>query len=93
LGLAYSLLSSRLEAWHHQGSTGRAGSSRSTSCSEGKQKTVSHMARKMVSKATPTVGDTLPPTKPHFVILPLPGPSIFKLPETFPELWTLMGKP
>jgi hypothetical protein len=33
-------------------------------------------ARRRVSKPTPTA--PLPPTRPHCLIVPLPGPSIFK---------------
>jgi hypothetical protein len=38
------------------------------------------MARRKVSKPTPH-SDTLPPTRPHLLIVPLPEPSIFKPPQ------------
>jgi hypothetical protein len=61
-----------------------------TSCFEGKEKTVFHMARRRVSKPTPTVTRSLQQGhtsfyKAHLLIVPLPGVSIFK-PLYFPSV-------
>jgi hypothetical protein len=53
--LRLSPLSSKWETWQHPGRHGAGGAESSTSCSEDKQKTDSHMARRRVSKPTPTV--------------------------------------
>jgi hypothetical protein len=37
-------------------------------------------ANRRVSKPTPN-SDTLPPTRPHLLMVPLPGSSIFKPPQ------------
>jgi hypothetical protein len=44
------------------------------------EKTSSHMTRRRVSNPTPK-SDTLLPTRPHLLIVPLPGASIFKPPH------------
>jgi hypothetical protein len=46
-----------------------------------KEKADFQAARTRVLKPTPTVTHTLPPTKLHLQIVPLPGPSIFKPPQ------------
>jgi hypothetical protein len=54
----------------------------STSSYKGSQEqTDSYMARKMVSKSTLT--ETLSPTRPHLLTVPLPGTNIYKPSHTF----------
>ena len=92
----FSPLSSRQKAWQHPGMTLKKLSS--TSCSEGEQKiAVFQEARRSPlpqwqtssSKVTPV------PTRPHLLIVPLPGSSIFKPPHPSPLplslLWMVPG--
>jgi hypothetical protein len=72
LGLAYSFIIIKLGAWQHPGRHGAGGAERSTSSSKGKQKT---------TVKAHAHNDTLPPTRPYFLIVPLPGPNIFNLPQ------------
>jgi hypothetical protein len=82
-------------AWQHPGWLGTGGAESSTSWSRGNQeKTGSHVARRRVSLPTPTVTHFLQqghtysnkatptPTRPHLLIVPLSGPSIFKPPHS-----------
>lgn len=87
----FSPLSSWWEACQLPGRHGAGGAESSTACYEGKQKTtVFQEARKRVSKPTSIVTQFLQQghtysnkvtptlTGPHLLIVPLPGPSIFK---------------
>jgi hypothetical protein len=54
-GSEVQLIILRLETWQHPGRHGAERAESSTSCSEGKQLTVSYVARRRVSKPTPIV--------------------------------------
>jgi hypothetical protein len=72
------------ETWQHPGRNDNGGTESSTSCSEGKQEDCHpQAAKKKLSQSLPH-SDTLPPTRPHLLIVPLPGPSIFKLSHSTP---------
>jgi hypothetical protein len=69
------------ETWQHPGRRGPGETESSTSLSKGSQEqTVFQPARRRISKPIPTV--TNPPTRPYLLIVPLPGPTIFKLQHT-----------
>ena len=75
---------------HH----GAGGAERFTPCSEGNQeKTGFQAARRRASNPTPTVAHFLQPTptRPHLLIVPLSGPSIFKLPQWPTSIPTVVG--
>jgi hypothetical protein len=81
LGLArvlkFSPLSSWQKAWQHPGRLGAGGVESSTSYSKDKQKTDFQAGRRRVS--IPTVTNFL--QQGHTLVVPLPGPSIFKPPQ------------
>ena len=97
MGLAVLVLMvSPLSSWQKHECPGRhgiGGAVSSTSCSEGKQETGFQAARRRISKSTPTVMHYLQQghthskkatptlTRPHLLIVPLLGPSIFNLPQ------------
>ena len=84
----FSPLSSWQEAWQCPGRHGaREGVERSASWSNFSQKSTG-ILRQLGStlKACPHI-DTLPPTRPHLRIAPLPQPSTFKSPQI---IWLLL---
>jgi hypothetical protein len=70
----------KAEAWQHLGRHGPGGVERSTS-SEGRYKTDFQAAGMRELDGTPT------PTRPHFQIMPLPVPGIFKPPQLDHRQW------
>jgi len=64
--------------WQHLGRHGAGRAESSISSSKGSQEQIdSHVARRKGLKADP-YNDRLPPTRPHLLIVPLPGPSLYK---------------
>ena len=70
----FSPVSSRQGAWQHPSRHGVGGAEGSTSCTEGKQKGFRDSEKKGLI-AHPH-SDTLSPTRPHHLIVSLPGPII-----------------
>jgi hypothetical protein len=78
----FSPLSSWQEAWQHPGIDCTGGPESFTSCSKGKQeKTYCLPGSKEEGLNAHPYSDTLSPTRPHFLIVLLHGPSIFKPPQ------------
>jgi hypothetical protein len=68
----------KVGAWQCPGRHGAGGAESSTSSSEGRQMTGFMAARIRKDLKGHTHTDMLPPTRPHLLILPFPGPSIYK---------------
>jgi hypothetical protein len=82
----FSPLSSRQEAWHCSGRHGTGeGTERSVACSEGNQKKTVSSRQLGGGSQSPPHSVTLPPTRPHLLIVSFPGPSIFKPPHMIPN--------
>jgi hypothetical protein len=74
----------KVGAWHHPGRHGTGEAESSTSCSKCKQEKTDFQAASMNEGLKAHAhSDRLPPTRPHLLIVPLPGPSIFKPPQVF----------
>ena len=62
-------------AWQHLGKHGAGGAESSTSCSKSKQEKTDFQAAKM-RFLKPTLTETLPPIRPHLLIVTLLGLNI-----------------
>ena len=78
--LRFSPLSSSQEAWQHPGRHGTGGAESFTSCSKGKQENWLPGVWKSLNDHSHS--GIPPPIRLHILIVPLPGPSIFKPPHT-----------
>jgi hypothetical protein len=74
-------LSSMQEVWQHPGRHGAGAAESSISCSKDKQKKTGFPGAEKKVSESPCSQGLLPPTRPHLLIEPLPGPSIFKPPH------------
>jgi hypothetical protein len=74
-------LSSRLKAWQCSDRHEAGGAESSTLVPKANRKTLASSGSQEEALKDPLYSDTLPPTKPHLLLMPLHRLSIFKQPH------------